>query len=294
MFQFGQCAPDLLARGFQLRAVHQRTCAGEPPVRTPGDSHHHLQIPHQFQRRRCCRRRGTGLFLRFQKQLRLFENPLTDSRRGIAPGRVELSGLTAGASMPGQSPGHTLAVLETDARHRRQILHRRVGRDGAHAYFLLNAFGKQFHQGQPPRNPTHAPVEPLRQIVEGVTETLFQFQKQPALFQRRLGFRKTQRAVQYQRFGFTHLPHHRLHRVPSQLLQCRNPLVPINDLITAGLVLNGDHHDRHLLSGCGQRGQQPPLPFRTTDTQMLQSLFQLMKLQLHPHPFPPRDLVWAR
>jgi hypothetical protein len=30
------------------------------------------------------------------------------------------------------------------------------------------------------------------------------------------------------------------------------------------------------------------------DSQMLQSLFQLMKLQPHPHPFPPRDLVWTR
>ena len=252
MFQFGQCALDVLARGFPLRMVHQRAGADEPPVRTPGDGHHHLQIAHQFQRRRRRGRRGAGLFPRFQKQMRLFQNPLTDSRRGVAPCGIELSGLTAGASMLRQSLGHALAVLDADARHRRQVFHRGMGRDSAHAYFLLNAFGKQFHQGQPPRNPTHAPVEPLRQIVEGVTETLFQFQKQPALFQRRLGFRKTQRAVQYQRFGFTHLPHRRLHRVPSQLLQCRNPLVPIDDLITVGLVLHGDHHDRHLLSGCGQ------------------------------------------
>lgn len=150
MFQFGQCALDVLARGFPLRAVHQRAGADEPPVRTPGDSHHHLQIPHQFHRGWRCRRRWTGLSLRFQKQMRLFQNPLTDARSGITPGGIDLSGLTAGESMLGEPLGHALAVLEADARHGDQILHRRMSRDSVRTHFLLNAFGKQFHQGQPP------------------------------------------------------------------------------------------------------------------------------------------------
>lgn len=150
MFQFLQRALDVLARGFQLRVVHQRSGAGEPPAGTPGDGHHHLQIPHQFHRGRRCRRRWTGLFLRFEKHLRFLENPLPDARRGIAPSGIDLSGLTASKSMLGEPLGHALAVIKADARHRGQILHRHVGRDGACAHFLLNAFGKQFHQSQPP------------------------------------------------------------------------------------------------------------------------------------------------
>lgn len=261
IFQLVERALNVLARGLQLRTIHQRGGAPEPPAGPPGDRHRHLQIPHQFHPRR--RRGRTGLFLRFQKQVRLFQNPLPDTRCGIAPGRVDLPGLTGSELARGKPGGHALAVAQALARHRHQILHRHMRGDGALANFLLDTFRKQIHQRQPAGDPTHAPVEPSSQILQLVAEALLQFRKQPALFQRRFHFRKTHRAVQDQRLGFAHLPNRRLHRVPPQLSQRRYPLVAVNDQVTARLVLHGHDHDGDLLPRCRQRGQQPALTVRT-------------------------------
>jgi hypothetical protein len=94
-------------------------------------------------------------------------------------------------------------------------------------------------------------------------------------------FGKTQRAVQQHGCGFAHRPHYRFHRVPPQLLQCRDPLVAINDYVAVRLAFRGHHHDGRLLPGFGQRRQQPPLPRRMTHAQMLPAPVELLKLQLH-------------
>ncbi len=113
-------------------------------------------------------------------------------------------------------------------------------------------------------------------------ETLLELGKQPALFQRRLCFRKTHRAFQHQGLGFAHLPNRGLDPVPAQLLQPRNPLVTVDHQIPVRLALHGDNHNRHLLTAYRQRRHQPPLPIRTADAKVLQTPLQLMKLQLHP------------
>ena len=259
-FQFGQCALNVLARGVQLLRVHQRAGAGKLPVRTPGDGHHHLQIPHQFQWRRRSRRRGACLFLRFQKQMRFFENPPADTRRGIAPGGVKLSGLTARASMLGQSLGHALAVAHVGARHRHENLHRHMSCNLPAADLLLHRFGQLPGQSQPARDPAHAAIEAPCQILQAVAKALLQFHKQPTLLQRGFLRRQAHRPVQHQRIAFGHVPDNRLYGVAAQLLQCRDALVAIDDLIPVRLIFNGDNHDRRLLSRCRQRGQQSPLP----------------------------------
>ena len=109
-------------------------------------------------------------------------------------------------------------------------------------------------------------------------------------------FRPAQRPVQDQSFGFAHRPDHGLHRVPAQLLQRRDPLVAVDDQVTVNLV--GDHHhNRCLLPRTGQRHQQPPLPIRPANPQMLPAPIQLMKLKLHrpaPRPFPQLSLPHTR
>jgi len=63
VFQFVKRALDVLARGLQLRQVHQGSRAGEPPPGPPGNRHRHLEISQKFHGGR--RRGRTRLFLYF-------------------------------------------------------------------------------------------------------------------------------------------------------------------------------------------------------------------------------------
>ena len=180
-----------------------------------------------------------------------------------------------------KSIGHTLTVVEIGARHRRQILHGGVRGDLARTDSLLHRFGKLFHQSQSARDPAHAAIEAPCQIIEAVAETLFQFRKQPALFQRRLLFGKTHGSIQHQGVGLAHFPNDGFHPVPAQLLQSDDALVAVDDQISVRLFRYGNDHDRCLLSRCRQRRQQPPLPFGIPSAQMLITAVQLVKFQLH-------------
>jgi hypothetical protein len=183
--------------------------------------------------------------------------------------------------MLGEDGGHPLAILQALARRRHQKLHRHLGRDFALAHLLLDRFRQSLHQRQPPRHPTHAAVEPARQLIQSVAEALLQLRQQPAYFQRGLVFRHAQRAVQQHRFGLAHRPHHRRYRVPAQLLQRRDPLIAVDDHVAVRLAFGGHHHYGRLLPRFGQRGQQPPLPRRMAHPQVLPAPVQLVKLQLH-------------
>jgi hypothetical protein len=159
---------------------------------------------------------------------------LPDARRGIAPGRIDLTGLPARETMPGQHVGHALTVGGVGARHRNQILHGHMRGELTVADALLNGFGNLLHQRQPARHPTDAAVKAACQLVEAVAETLFEFRQQPTLFQCRLAFRKTQRAFQHQRIGFANVPDDGFDSVAAQLLYCGNPLVAIDNSISVG------------------------------------------------------------
>ena len=131
--------------------------------------------------------------------------------------------------------------------------------DLARAHALLHRFGKLLDQRQTARDPAHAAIESPCQIFQAVSEALLQFRKQPTLFQRGLLLGQAHRPVQYQRIGLAHVPDDGCYGVPAQLLQCRDALVPINDLIPVRLLSHGDNHDWRLLSRRCQRGQQSPL-----------------------------------
>ncbi len=285
-------AIDLAPRLFTLRAVQLHRCAAQPPAGAIHDRPHHRQIAQQLGRRRR-RRRGWYLPLRFQEQLGLFEKALADHRRAVAPGRIELSGFPRVPMVPGERRSHALAVFQADARRRHQVLHCQVRPDAALAHLLLDRFRQQLDQRQPPRHPARAAIKAARQFVQAIAEALLQFLKQPALLQRRLGFGQAERAVQQQRFGLAHRPHGRFHRVAAQLLERGDALVAVDNQVTLRLIGNGDHHDRRLLARGGQRGQQPPLPARLADPQMLQAPVELVKLQLHGSLSRPGS-VWRR
>jgi hypothetical protein len=190
--------------------------------------------------------------LRFEEQRGSIQNPFADRGRSLSPGGIQLAGCARVAVMLGEDRRHALAVLQALPRHRRQKLHRRLRRDLALTHLLLDALRQQFHQPQPPRNPAHAAVEPPRQLLQTVAEALLQLGQQPSHLQRGFLFAPSQRAIQQHGRGFAHRPHHRFHRVPPQLLQCRDPLIAIDDHVAVRLAFRRYHNDRRLLAAVRQ------------------------------------------
>ena len=230
MRQIPHGAFDLAMGRLQLARAHHRCGTRQTPAGTVRDGEHHRQIPQQFIGWSWRLRRD--LLMGFQKQFGRIQNPLAYGCGGIAPGRVEFTGLAAAEAILRKRIGHALAVVRIGARHRRQILHRDMSGDLARADALLHGFGKLFHQSQSARHPAHAAIKTARQIFQAVAETLLQFLKQPALLQCRLLFGKTHRSIQHQSVGFVHVPDGGFHRVATQLLQSCYAFVPVDDQIT--------------------------------------------------------------
>jgi len=138
----GAC--DLALGGIELVLVHQRRRSRQTPAGTVGDGNDHRQIPQQFIGQ--LRWLRLDLLLRFEKQLGIVQNALPDFGRGIAPCRIEFTGLPACEAMLLKRIRHALAILDVGARHRHQILHRDVSRDLAHANLLLDHLRKKFDQ----------------------------------------------------------------------------------------------------------------------------------------------------
>ena len=222
-------ALDLLPRGGALLLVQlQRFCAGNAAVRAVHDRNCHLQIADQFSS--CAGGRFLlRLPLRFEEQRGIVQNAFSDRGRSSPPSPIQLAGFACLAGMFGEDRRHPLAVFQAVARRRDQKSHRHLRRDLARAHLLLDRFRQKLHQGQPPRHPAHAPVEPPRQFVQAVAETLLHLGQQPADLERAFVFAQPQRAIQHHRRGFAHRPNHRFHRVAAQLLQRRDPLVAVND-----------------------------------------------------------------
>ena len=252
MLEVPHGAFDLALCTLQLRATHQRCGARETTAGAVGDRQDHRQIPQQFFGWRW-RLRG-DLLMGFQEQFWRIQNPLPYGRRCVAPGRVQFTGLAAGETVPGKRIGHALAVVDIGARHRSQILHGDMRRDLAGTNALLHTVRQLFHQSQPARHPTHAAIEAPRQILQAIAETLFQFSKQPTLFERCFAFGKTHRPIQHQSVGFIDVPKNRFDRVPAELLQSGHPFESIDQPIATGLFGIADDHDRRLLSRCGNGG----------------------------------------
>ena len=272
---------DLMPYRFRLLVVQLRdNGASQPPLRAVHNRQYHFQIAQQFGATPG-RSFLLPLPLRFQKQLGIVQNAFADGGRTFAPRAIHLAGFPRIAVVFGEDGGHPLAVFQALARHRHQKLHRYLRQNLALAHLLLDRFRQNLRQRQPPRYPTHAAIEPARQLVEPVVEALLQLRQQPTHLQRRLVFAQSQRAVQQHRRSLAHRPHHRFHRVPAQLLQSRDPLIAVDDYVTVCLAFRRYDHDGCLLPTVGQRRQQPPLPRRMAHSQVLPASIKLVKLQLH-------------
>ena len=183
---------DLIPRRFRLPVIHLRgRGASQSPLRAVHNRHHHFQIAQQFGA-------GSGvssgpslplrLPLRFEKQLGIVQNAFADCRRTFAPRAIQLARLTRIAAMLGEDRRHPLAILQALAGHRHQKLQCHLRRNLALAHLLLDRFRQNLHQRQPSRYPTHTTVEPARQLLQPVTETLLQLGQQPTHLQRGLVF----------------------------------------------------------------------------------------------------------
>ena len=114
-------AVDLPPRLFALLAIHLQNRLSRPPAGPLRNRHQYVEISQQLACR-CGRCSPLSLPLRFQKQLRLFQNPLPDHRPALSPGCIQLTSLPGIESVPGYGVGQPLAVLQADLRYRPQEL----------------------------------------------------------------------------------------------------------------------------------------------------------------------------
>lgn len=270
----------------QLASIQERKGARQPSAGPAGDGQHHLQVAQQLHNRGIRNRRGDNLAPRLQKQLRLRQDPWPCRKRSSAPGRIQFARLAGAELLIGEDLRHPPAVIDVGARQRDEIFHGHVGSDFAVAHPLLNRLGQKLDQGQAPRNPTHAPVKLPGQTLQVVSVVSFEFGQQPALLKRALPLAHTQRLVQDQGLRFAHVPDRHTNGVPAQTPQRRYALVAVDDPVGRSLGIGGNnHHDRCLLTRCGQRGQQFPLPVGTAHAQVRVSHIELVKFHVHrPEP----------
>ena len=179
-------ALDLLPRRGALLPT-QLLCprAGQPSMGAVHDRAHHLQVADQLGGGPG---RGLLLPLRFEKQRGMVQNALPDRSRSSSPGGIQLAGFARIAVVIDEDRRHALAIFQTLPRHRHQKLHGHLRRDLAFAYLLLDPVRQKLYQRQSPRNPTHAAIEPPRQLFQAVAETLLQLLQQPPHLQRALVF----------------------------------------------------------------------------------------------------------
>jgi len=156
-----------------------------------------------------------------------------------------------------------------------------MGRYAPGADVLLDRLGQHLHQREPLQNPAHTPVKPLRQILVAQRK-IPKLLKQPPLLDRRLRVGCSQRPVQDQCLRLAHVPHRRLDGVRPQPLQQTHALVAVDHLVPARILEKRHHHDRHLLTLLGKRGQEPSLPLRTPQAQVLVPHLELVIFQIHP------------
>jgi hypothetical protein len=138
--QLMACLLGLPQHRFALRSVHLcHRRAGQPAMSAVHNRHHHLQIAHQLRGRPRWSFRFR-LPLRFEEQIRCIEDAFADCGRAIAPRSVQLPRLPRFTAMLCKDDSHPLAVLQIDAGHRHQKLHRHVGTDLALPHLLLDRF----------------------------------------------------------------------------------------------------------------------------------------------------------
>ena len=201
--------------------------------------------------------------------------------RGLRAGDVDLvepPDLARGQPVRRDRLNEADAVGRVGARQRHAVLHRGMRDELAVAHVLLNRRGERAHQTQAPRHPADSPVEAPRQVLQRQAVILVQRTQQPALLKRAVGRVGVQHLPEDQRLRLGHLPHDGDHGVTVKPTQAPDALVAIHHDVRRG---RAHDHDRGLLTGVGQRRQEPALARRSAHPQPLIAQIQLMKFQFH-------------
>lgn len=235
------------------------------------------------------RRRLLSLGAGAQEKSRVGEQALAHRGAGLGESAAQLGDLAAAQLSRDDRLPQAHTVLAAAARDRHQVAHRRMGGQLTAAHLLLHLGGQLAGQTQVARDPAHAPVQPLRELL--LAQPLAaQRQQQPALLERAQRLRAALAAVEQQRLARLQIPHRGAHRVRTQTLETAQALEAVDDHVRARL---GHHHDRHLLAPRGQRPKQPALALRAAAPQRFVAAIELVKFQIHGAPPalgpPPRS-----
>ena len=254
---------------FALAVIHRAHRFVPLPLRTTRDGADHVQVAQQlFAGAHTDRIVLLDLPPGAQKQLRILDE--TFSCPGLAaPGRIQHADFLGGELMPGNLLRQPLAVVAFGTSHRHQVLHGRLGADLSLAHVLLDRLGQLLDQRQTARYPGNTPVEAPRQILKAEPEAAMQLRQKPSLLERGFSFRRAQRTVEHERFGFVHIPNRRPYGVLPQAPQGPDSLVAVNDQEAVGFAGQGNHDDRDLLAPFGQGSQKTFLALRTPDPKLL-------------------------
>jgi len=215
-----------------------------------------------------------------KEQPRLFQQPLAHRRRALLEGRAQLAELTAAQPRCRGRLGQAQAVLAAAPGDRQQVTHRRVGGKRAEANVLLDLCREVADQTQVPRDPAHALVHPLGQLLQA-QPLAAQRAQQPAQLDRRGPRRAPLAAIQQQGVLMPELPERRPDRVGAQTPETAKALEAVDDPVRA---LGFHHDDRHLLALLAQGGQQAALAFGAMQAQGLVATVELVKFQVHGTP----------
>jgi hypothetical protein len=145
--KFGQDVIELVAHLGALFPIHHSQFGGspqEPSVGPTNNRRHDFQIAQQFLHR-AGRRSRFDFPLGFEKQLRLFQNPLSHLGRCLSPSGIQLPSLPVRQLVPDYGSRQPLTILPAGTCHRHQVFHGYLRRDLAGAHLLLHAFRNQFH-----------------------------------------------------------------------------------------------------------------------------------------------------
>jgi hypothetical protein len=222
------------------------------PRRTSCHRAHDVEIAEQFfSRAQAFRLFFLDLAAGAQEQFRITDDALANQRLA-APGGVKHPYFLGRELMVGNLPGKTLAVVRLGARHRDQVLHRRVRADFSQAHVLLHRVRQVAHQRQPARDPGHAPVETPGEVLQVQAKAAMQLRKQPPLFKCRFSFRSAQGSVQDECFGFVHIPNRGAHRIVPETLQRPDSLETIDYQKSVRFPGQADHNNGDLLAVFGK------------------------------------------
>lgn len=144
--------------------------AQQAPVLPARDGYQHLQIAQQLgdQGRG---RIGGVLPLHFQKQLGVFQDPLSNRSRGVSPSGIQLPRFATVEVVLRKRFGHALAVLGAGTCHRHQELRCYLSRDRTRTHLLLHALREPLYKRQTVRDPTHTAIKSACQLLQAVAKT---------------------------------------------------------------------------------------------------------------------------